>query len=128
MPAKRLVPLVIAVAIVAAAWFAAVAHAVPNRLIALGALTNKNTLYGFSGGDLNTVTVVPVTGLGGATLVGISFRPADIVLYGVGISGNTESVFAIDPLTGAATLVGSATPAGGTFAGTTAYVIDFNPV
>jgi hypothetical protein len=128
MPAKRLVPLVIAIAMVASAWLAAAAQAVPNRLIGLGALTNKNTLYGFSGADLNTVTVVPVTGLGVATLVGISFRPANGQLYGVGITGNTESVFAIDPSGGAATLVGSATPAVGTFAGTTAYGIDFNPV
>src|SRR4051812_4002591 len=112
MPAKRLVPLVIAVAMVAAAWFAAAAQAVPSRLIGLGTLTNKNTLFGFSGEDLNTVTVVPVTGLGATTLVGISFRPADGQLYGVGISGNTESVFAIDPGGGGATLVGSASPVG----------------
>lgn len=126
MPAKRLVPLVIAGAMVAAAWFAAVAQAVPNRLIALGAVTNKNTLYSFAGNDLNTVTIVPVTGLGGATLVGISFRPANGLLYGVGISGNTESVFMIDPSTGVATLVGSASP--GTIGGTTSYGVDFNPV
>ena len=100
----------------------------PNRLIGLGALTNKNTLYSFSGEDLNTVTVVPVTGLGAATLVGISFRPANGQLYGVGITGTTEAVFAIDPSGGAATLVGSAMPVGGTFAGTTTYGIDFNPV
>lgn len=126
MPAKRLVPLVVAGAFVAVLWLAAVAHAVPNRLIALGAVTNKNTLYAFSGSDLNTVTVVPVTDLGGATLVGISFRPANGLLYGVGITGNIESVFTIDPSTGAATLVGSASP--GTIGGTTSYGVDFNPV
>ena len=126
MPAKRLVPLVVAGAIVAVLWLAAVAQAVPNRMIALGAVTNKNTLYAFSGNDLNTVTVVPVTGLGGATLVGISFRPSNGLLYGVGITGNTTSVFTIDPIGGAAALVGSASP--GTISGTTSYGIDFNPV
>ncbi len=128
MPAKRLVPLVIAVTLVAAAWFAAAAQAVPSRMIGLGSQANKNTLYAFSGGDLNTVTVVPVTGLGSANLVGISFRPADGRLYGVGISGTTESVFTIDPGSGAAALVGSATPVVGSFGAAISYGVDFNPM
>ena len=126
MPAKRLVPLVLAGALVAALCCAAAAQAVPSRMIALGAGTSKNTLYSFSGGDLNTVTVTPVTGLVGSNLVGISFRPADGQLYGVGIGGNTATVFRIDPGSGVATPVGSATQA--TLGGAPSYGVDFNPV
>lgn len=128
MPAKRLVPLVLAGALLAALWLAAVAQALPSRMIGLGAGASKNTLFSFSGEDLNTVTVVPVTGLGAANLVGISFRPADGELYGFGINGNTWTVFALDLSAGVATPVGSATPPVGTIAAAPPYGVDFNPV
>ena len=130
MPAKRLVPLVIAVALVAAAWLCRRRQAVPSRLIALGARGEQKHA-------LQLLRQRPQHGHGGAgdrprsagNLVGISFRPADGQLYGVGIGGNTESVFR-DRSQHAARRrpVGSATPVGGTFAGAPTYGVDFNPV
>ena len=70
--------------------------------------------------------MVPVTGLAGSNLVGISFRPAGGQLYGVGIGGDTESVFGIDLSGGAASPVGSATQP--TIGGAPSYGVDFNPV
>jgi hypothetical protein len=105
-----------ACAAVALGVAAAPAHAV--LLVA----TNGSTLVRFDSATPGSTTTVPVTGLaGGETLVGIDFRPANGLLYGVGASNR---VFQINPITGAAT------PAGAAFNPTlsgTSFGTDFNP-
>jgi hypothetical protein len=62
-----------------------------------------------------------ITGLQPAeTIVGIDVRPADGQLYGV---GSTSRLYLLNPLTGAATAIGSFTPA---LAGSR-FGVDFNP-
>lgn len=96
------------------------------RFVALGTGANVNVLFGFDAETPSATTAVPVTGLGVSTLVGIDRAPADGLLYGLGVSGNTTTVFRIEPTTGAASSLGSATLS--SIAGATAYGIDFNPV
>jgi len=85
--------------------------------------TNGSSISRFDSAMLGTVTTVPVTGLQAAeTLVGIDVRPANQLLYGV---GSASRLYTINPITGAATQVGSA----GAFTLTgTAFGTDFNPV
>jgi hypothetical protein len=66
---------------------------------------------------------IAVTGLqAGETLLGIDRRPATGALYGL---GSTSRLYAINPITGVATEVGS--PGAFTLSGT-AFGFDFNPV
>jgi hypothetical protein len=103
------------------------AAAAPGDLVALGVGANQNTLYRFSPGTPNTVASVPVTGLTpGTTLIGIDYRPANRVLYGMGVNGDVVSLFTIDPMTGAATPAGSATIS--SIVGATSFGVDFQPV
>ena len=71
--------------------------------------------------NVSTV-VIPVTGLSvGEILLGIDYRPANGLLYGL---GNTSRIYTIDPITGVATAVGAAfTPV---ITGTD-FGFDFNP-
>jgi hypothetical protein len=86
-------------------------------------VTDANVLVRFS--TLNPAlltTIAPVTGLQESeTIVGIDFRPADLVLYGL---GSTSRLYTIDTDTGVATEVAelSAGVAGASFG------VDFNPV
>lgn len=86
-------------------------------------LTAGNLLVRFDVATPGTVQAsVPVTGLqAGDTLVGIDFRPANGLLYGLAGSGR---LYTISPATGAATLAStlSVTPTG------TRFGVDFNPV
>lgn len=59
----------------------------------------------------------------GETIVGIDFNAVDGNLYGVGSSAN---IYAIDTLSGQATLVGAG--AFGSLSGNTFFGVDFNPV
>ncbi|QDU29976.1 hypothetical protein ETAA8_50940 [Anatilimnocola aggregata] len=69
------------------------------------------------------LTTTPITGLpGGETLLGIDFRPATSQLYGVSSAG---SIYTIDPISGAATLVGAGF---GFVPNGTSFGFDFNPV
>lgn len=100
--------------------------------------TNGSNISRFDSGSLNVVVTVPVTGLqAGETLVGIDVRPLSNngiiglsanpftaqTLYGV---GSTSQVYTINPLTGAAAVVGGF----GTVQALngTAFGTDFNPV
>lgn len=85
--------------------------------------TNGSSISRFDSTSLGTVTTVPVTGLqAGEVLVDIDLRPATGLLYGI---GSANRVYTINPLTGAATQIGSA----GAFAlNGTAFGVDFNPV
>ncbi|NOT46570.1 MAG: DUF4394 domain-containing protein, partial [Acidobacteria bacterium] len=85
-------------------------------------LTTANNLIRFNSSRANTIlSSVPVTGLqSGENLLGIDFRPATGQLFGLGNS----RIYTINPVTGAATLVGNlTTPLAGTIFG-----FDFNPV
>ena len=96
-----------------------------------GGIAHAVLLYSTSGASLSifdstapgVVTTLPVTGMQPSeTLVGIDVRPANSMLYGV---GSANRLYTINPVTGAATLVGN--PNGFTLAGT-AWGTDFNPV
>ncbi|NNG21422.1 DUF4394 domain-containing protein [Telluria aromaticivorans] len=96
------------------------------------ALTASNRLVSFDRATPATIrTTMAVTGLqSGENLVGIDYRPADGLLYGVGSSGR---LYTIDPATGAATLKSTlAVDATDTTAPFTAlagtdFGVDFNP-
>lgn len=96
------------------------------RLVALGTGADANVLFSFDAETPNATTAVPVTGLGLSTLVGIDRHPADGQLFGLGVSGNTTTMFRIDAASGAASVVGSASV--NSLTGATAYGTDFNPV
>ena len=76
---------------------------------------------GYQGGVLGSVTI---TGLqAGETILGIDFRPANKMMYGV---GSTSRIYLINPETGQAQMVGT-----GPFApalNSTNVAFDFNPV
>ena len=99
----------------------------------LVALTAGNRLVSFNRDTPAAIrTTMAVTGLqSGENLLGIDYRPADGLLYGVGSSGR---LYTIDPATGAATLKSTlAADATDTSAPFTAlagsdFGVDFNPV
>ena len=87
---------------------------------------SANRLFSFDSATPGTVTpFLAVTGLlAGTSLVGIDFRPATPgQLVGVGQVGTTGTVYEINTLTGAATIINT----GFTLTGT-AFGVDFNPV
>jgi hypothetical protein len=107
--------------VVAVACAAASLGGVANAVLLY--TTNGSSLSRFDSGVTGVVTTVPVTGLqAGETLVGIDTRPANSLLYGV---GSTSRLYTLNPLTGAATSVGSA---GAFTLNGTAFGTDFNPV
>jgi hypothetical protein len=102
---------------VLALLLATAAEAVPNLLIY--GLTSGSQLVTFRSNAPGTILSTQViTGIG-APLVGIDFRPATGQLYAL---GNTGQLYVIDPLTGAATPVGSPVALTGVRFG-----FDFNP-
>ena len=112
-------------ALLSLAVLASAASAAP-RLIALGAGPNVNVLFSFDADNPGATTAVPVTGLGSSSLVGIDRRPADGLLYGLGVDGNAATLFRLEPTTGTASSVGSVTIT--SLTGASAYGVDFNPV
>ncbi|MGH8854058.1 MAG: DUF4394 domain-containing protein, partial [Telluria sp.] len=95
-------------------------------------LTTSNRIVSFDRATPATIrSTMPVTGLqAGENLLGIDYRPADGLLYGVGSSGR---IYTITPETGAAavkaTLAADATDTSAPFtalAGTD-FGVDFNP-
>jgi uncharacterized protein DUF4394 len=119
----------LAVALLAAALLApAVARAEPAA-----GLVGATTLATFDTADPGVVTLRPITGLTlGETVVGIDVRPATGQLYAVtvpmGVIGSAlVRTYALDPVTGAATLVGSI-PNTVPGAADTQWGLDFNPV
>ena len=94
----------------------------------LGLVQGTNALVRFTTTTAATVgTPLPVTGLAaGDTLRAIDYRPANGLLYGLGVDASNAVVrtYTINPLTGAATVVG------GPVSGPTpsvAWDINFNP-
>lgn len=86
------------------------------------ALTSSNRLISFNSNSPATVSSpLTISGLQqGETLVGIDFRPASRILFGV---SNQNRIYTINTMTGAATQVGSSNF---TLNGTV-FGIDFNP-
>src|SRR3982750_1984429 len=85
--------------------------------------TSGNDIARFDSGATGVVTSVPITGLQtGETLVGIDVRPSNQLLYGV---GSSSRLYTINPLTGAAPVVGAA---GAFTLNGTSFGVDFNPV
>lgn len=95
----------------------------PPAAVEVFGVSEANELVRFSSVDPAAVTTIgPVTGLQeGELIVGIDFRPADLVLHGV---GNAARLYTIDTATGAATLVG---PLPSAFLGES-FGVDFDPV
>ena len=95
--------------------FAASRFSSPNRLVSFNAMTPGTF-----------ITNAALTGLGsGEQILGMDFRPADGLLYGVASNGTASRVVRINTTTAAVTGVGSGfTPALSTF---TFYGVDFDP-
>jgi hypothetical protein len=87
-------------------------------------ITTTNVLETFDSAAPGTIiTSVGVTGLQiGETLLGIDFRPANRLLYGL---GSTNRLYTINRTTGVATQIGSA---GAFTLDGTSFGFDFNPV
>jgi Domain of unknown function (DUF4394)/Thrombospondin type 3 repeat len=97
------------------------------------ALVAPNSLVSFDTASPQTAAApLPVTGLGaGETLRGIDVRPADLKLFGVTVASGSAAnalpkTYAIDPVTGVATLAG-ATGVALAAAADVPSGIDFNP-
>jgi hypothetical protein len=71
-------------------------------------LRRDNQLVRFDPATPGTTTITPVTGIGADTLIGIDTRPNGNVLYGYALDG---TIYTIDPVSGAATEVASASAA-----------------
>lgn len=87
------------------------------------AVTTKNALVAFSASSpLKVVTIGPITGLQpGENILGIDFRPANGVLYGL---GSTSRLYAINTTNGAAAAIGA--PFATALSGRS-FGFDFNP-
>jgi Domain of unknown function (DUF4394) len=99
-----------------------------NFIIALAA---NNQLLQFSASSPGSIiSATSVTGLkAGDSLAGIDYRPATGQLYALGVSGASGNLYTINPLTGAATSVGTGIKlpqSAGAGAGKI-YGFDFNP-
>lgn len=92
----------------------------PASAVGLIGLTNDNTLVGFDSNSPSTINTVQVTGVNG-TLLGIDFRPANGLLYGI---TNTNNLYTINPGTGAATFASTLSVP---FTGGIRSGVDFNP-
>jgi hypothetical protein len=88
-----------------------------------------STLVSFDPETPSVGTSIPVTGLtAGQTLVGIDVRPANGLLYGLGVNATTDTatLYNISVLTGVATIVGTIGGVGDLPG--SGYGFDFNPV
>ncbi len=96
----------------------------PPPLTTAYALTPDNRIVGFSlANPQNVISDFPVTGLqAGESLLGIDYRPANGVLYGV---GSSNRLYTINPKTGEANPVGSGQFAVPLTPGAVGF--DFNP-
>jgi len=96
----------------------------PPPLTTAYALTPTNRIVGFSlSNPQSVITDLPVTGLqAGESLLGIDFRPANGLLYGV---GSSNRLYTVNPRTGEASQVGSGQFAVPLTPGAAGF--DFNP-
>lgn len=102
--------------------FDLISVAKPAAAAGLTGLTDNNTLINFDSNNPTATSSVPVTGLQSGNLIGIDYRPANGLLYGV---TDTNSIYTINAGTGAASFVSTlSTP----FTGDVTSGVDFNPV
>jgi len=96
----------------------------PRPLTTAYGLTPTNRIIGFSLSNAgNVISDLPVTGLQeGESLLGIDFRPANGLLYGV---GSSNRLYTVNPRTGEASQVGSGQFAVPLTPGAAGF--DFNP-
>ena len=96
----------------------------PPALTTVYGLTPANRIVGFSlSNPRNVISDLPVTGLQqGESLLGIDFRPANGLLYGV---GSSNRLYTVNPRTGEASQVGSGQFAVPLTPGAAGF--DFNP-
>ncbi len=88
------------------------------------AATNSNKLISFVSTAPGVIlSTTQITGLGDETIIGIDYRPANKQLYAI---GSSSRIFTINPVTGAATQVG--TGATNPQLNGVGYGFDFNPV
>jgi len=92
--------------------------------IAFAVLTTTNSLIFFQPSAPGTVSLpLPILGLGtGENVEGIDFRPANGLLYGLGVNGTTGRLLIINPNDGTIFQVGASFAVSGT-----AFGFDFNP-
>lgn len=93
----------------------------PAFALGLTGLTDSNTLVFFDSATPGTTTSTAVSGVDGS-LIGIDYRPANGLLYGLTTS---NSIYTINPATGAATLVSTLSVP---FTSGGQSGVDFNPV
>ncbi|MCL1465816.1 DUF4394 domain-containing protein [Argonema galeatum] len=89
--------------------------------LTLFGLDDKNTLFSFGASDPTATSSIGVTGVDG-TLLGIDFRPANGLLYGL---ADSNKIYTIDTSTGAATFVSTLSTS---FTAGLKSGFDFNPV
>lgn len=105
-----------------ATTFGLLSVAKPALAANLTGLTPTNTLINFDSDNPSLTTSVGVTGLGNGNLLGIDYRPANGLLYGL---TDTNNIYTLNPGTGAASFVSTlSTP----FSGGFQSGFDFNPV
>ena len=98
------------------------AAAAQTQAALLVGLTTGGNVITFDSASPGTIqTSAMLTGLGSETLIGIDRRPSNGLLYGVGTGG---SLFTVNPLTGAASMVGTLS----TGLVGSGFGFDFNPV
>ncbi|NJM85493.1 MAG: DUF4394 domain-containing protein [Leptolyngbyaceae cyanobacterium RM2_2_21] len=89
--------------------------------IRLFGLTDSNSIVSFDVNKPSGLKTLEVTGVNG-TLLGIDFRPANGLLYGI---TDTDEIYTIDIITGAATLQSTLSPL--SYDGNQQSGFDFNP-
>ena len=93
----------------------------PAAAVSLTALTSTNTLISFDSATPGTTSSLAVSGIAGS-LIGIDYRPANNLLYGV---SDASQIYTINTSTGAATLASTLST---NFTSGVQSGVDFNPV
>jgi hypothetical protein len=123
---RSLLAAIVASALLSSAATLAPAADADPRMTALGVGSSANLLVTFDAESPGATSTLAVTGLSGYNLAGIDRRPADGLLYGLGVNGNAVTLFQIDEASGAAKVIGATAVVTGIL-GANAFGIDFNP-
>lgn len=119
MKLDKLITVITALAV--ATTFELLSVAKPAAAVNITGLTNDNTLINFDSDNPTAISSVSVTGVSG-NLVGIDYRPANSLLYGL---TDTNSIYTVNSDTGATSLVSTLSSG---FTGGFESGVDFNPV
>ncbi|MBF2028603.1 MAG: DUF4394 domain-containing protein [Oscillatoriales cyanobacterium C42_A2020_001] len=118
MKLQTLSTVITAFATAALVDFSSVAN--PVNAATLAGLTDDNTLLVFDSANPGATNSIQVTGVDGY-LLGIDFRPANGLIYGL---SNTNNLYTIDPLSGSANFISTLSVP---FNGGVSSGVDFNP-